>query len=282
MSASRVVVSFAVAALLGAGAVQAEPMWLSRQYNRCTSCHHSPTGGGLLTPYGRSLSRQELSTTGRTPAGMEPRTEGGGEESFLFGALGDTLGPLSLGVDLRPSHLHTEGAGVEDDRDFFMNADLLAAWRSHGWTLYGELGRQPRSNGTKIDSYEYWVGYQGEKLGFRVGRFLPAYGVRLADHTAYTRSPLGLDSFDQVYGLELSRTGERLLVQISLGPGRADSIIDDDGRHAFTATARVQRELRARSVLVFSGLYRAEADDAPSSRGGGVAFGIAPISRLTI
>ena len=61
-----------------------------------------------------------------------------------------------------------------------MTADVLAAWRAHGWTVYGELGRQPRSTGAKIDSYEHWVGYEIEHgLGFRVGRFLPAYGVRL-------------------------------------------------------------------------------------------------------
>ena len=45
----------ALALLLGATGVGAEPMFLSKQYNRCTSCHYSPTGGGLLTPYGRSL-----------------------------------------------------------------------------------------------------------------------------------------------------------------------------------------------------------------------------------
>jgi hypothetical protein len=48
--------------LAGAGSLRAEPMFLSRQYNRCTTCHYSSTGGGLLTPYGRSLSLHELST----------------------------------------------------------------------------------------------------------------------------------------------------------------------------------------------------------------------------
>src|SRR4029453_16918540 len=42
----------------------AEPTFLAKQYTRCTACHYSPTGGGLLTPYGRLLSHRELSTTG--------------------------------------------------------------------------------------------------------------------------------------------------------------------------------------------------------------------------
>ena len=47
-----------------AASATAEPMFLSKQYTRCTACHYSPSGGGLLTPYGRLLSHRELSTTG--------------------------------------------------------------------------------------------------------------------------------------------------------------------------------------------------------------------------
>ena len=55
----------------------AEPIFLSRQYTRCTNCHYSPTGGGLLTPYGRSLSREELSTFGASRWRGHPRPRAG-------------------------------------------------------------------------------------------------------------------------------------------------------------------------------------------------------------
>ncbi len=106
MSARRVglaLVSFLAAAL----PLAAEPIFLSRQYAQCTNCHYSPTGGGLLTPYGRSLSREELSTFGKSP-GSTPKNR---EHEFLFGALGKTLGPVSLGIDLRPSHLEFDLPG---------------------------------------------------------------------------------------------------------------------------------------------------------------------------
>jgi len=268
------------AALSLPGRANAEPMFLSRQYARCTTCHFSPTGGGLLTPYGRSLSQQELSTTGRSPAGHESQT---GEDAFLWGILKQRTGPVSLGIDVRPSHLHVDTAGLGFSRDFLMTADFLAAYQAHGWTLYGELGRQPRTSGTKYDSYEYWVAHQSENgVGVRAGRFLPAYGVRLADHTAFTRLPLGLDIYDQVYGLELSYTGEKRLVQVSIGPGRADSILHPDGRRAFTATARYQRDLNPRTVLVASAMSRGTARDVPRNGAGGLAFGFVPLSRLTV
>ena len=84
----------------------AEPTFLAKQYTRCTACHYSPTGGGLLTPYGRLLSHRELATTGGS--GEAPASgavdDPHGEQAFLYGALGDALGPVQLGSScVRPN-----------------------------------------------------------------------------------------------------------------------------------------------------------------------------------
>jgi hypothetical protein len=264
----------------------AEPIFLSRQYARCTTCHYSPTGGGLLTPYGRSLTRQELSTMGGGHAAAPgPQAPPPGEESFLFGALGDRLGPVNLGIDLRPAHLDIRFPGGSFNENLLMNADISAAYQAKGWTVYGEFGRQPLLAGTRVASFEHWVSHQSANgIGVRVGRFLPAYGIHFADHTAYNRAPLGLNTFDQIYGVELSHTTDRHLIELTAGPGRADSLIhnDDDGLRAFTASARVQMDLTTRTVLVLSGLFHDEARLNPRNGSGGVSFGIAPTGHLTI
>jgi hypothetical protein len=270
--------------LLGAAGAGAEPMFLSKQYNRCTSCHYSSVGGGLLTPYGRSLSRQELSTTGRMDPSAPPPAKGKGEEAFLFGALGDTLGPVEVGVDLRPSHLALDvGGPTSSTMDYFMTADFIAALKMHGFTAYGEVGRKP-AIGTEpagVYSYEHWIAYQSSGgLGFRVGRFYPGYGIRFADHSDFNRAPLGFEYYDQDYALEVSHTGERHLLQVSVGPGRADSIIHGDP-HAFTTTARFEWDLGPRTVLAVSGLYRDSTSLQPKNGSTGVAFGIAPTRRIT-
>lgn len=267
---------------VGAGRAGSEPMFLSKQYPRCSSCHYSPTGGGLLTPYGRSLSAQEISTTGTPP--VDPGASGKpGEEAFLWGLLGHRLGPLELGIDLRPSRLHLNVGGIRTDRNLLMTADLLAAFRKNGWTVYGELGREPLSPDAKIGSYEYWVAHSLDKrFGIRAGRFFPAYGVRLADHTAYTRAGLGFDKYDQAYALELIVTGEKTLAQFSLGPGPADSVLHDDGRRGFTLAGRFERDLGPRKVLVVSGLFRGRSRIQPRNGAGGLAFGFAPIARLSL
>ena len=275
----------ALTLLVGAGAAQAEPMFLSRQYTRCTTCHYSPTGGGLLTPYGRSLSRQELSGTGAAP---QPTQSGapGQEEQFLFGLLGDSLHPVHIGVDLRPAYLSLDFSGTHLNQTMLMTADVLAAYRSHGFTLYGEFGREPAvpgsQQGAKITSYEYWASHESDDgYGFRLGRFLPAYGIRLADHTAYTRSNLGFDVSNEVYGLEFSHSSDNRLLQVSIGPGYADSLLHDDGRGSFTATGRYQMDLSPKTALVFSALYRNAARLVPQNEASGVAFGLSPVSRLS-
>jgi hypothetical protein len=281
MTARRVLLVFAALSLAGR-ALEAEPIFLARQYTRCTTCHFSPTGGGLLTPYGRSLSREELSTFGKSHS-AETDAPSVREQSFLWGALGENLGGLSLGIDVRPAHLDVRFPGGSVTRDFFMTADLLAAYRTGDWTLYGEIGREPITEGAKIDSYEYWISHQSSKgLGIRAGRFLPAYGLRLADHTALTRAGLGFDIYDQILGVEVSHTSERHLFQLSAGPGRADSIFDDDGRQAFTAAGRAQFDLGARTTLVMSGLFRDASDIDTRNGSGGVALGLSPVPRLSI
>jgi hypothetical protein len=269
-----------LAVLASAAAAGAEPRFLSKQYTRCTTCHVSPTGGALLSAYGRALSHRELSTTGAPAAAgdVEPKP---GEESFLWNALGEALGPVQMGVNLRPSHLRYDFAGFSSDRNLLMTADVQAAVRVSDWVLFGQIGRELEEDGFTLDSSEYWAGWQPEEgVGFRGGRFLPAYGVRFADHTSYNRSFLGLAQYDQMLGVEVSHSRGRYLTQVAAG-GRAEPLFDDDGREAFMATGRVQADLGARTTLVGSALVRGESDVEPRHGAAGVAVGYAPTSRLT-
>ena len=266
----------------GAGPAYGEPTFLSKQYPRCTACHYSASGGGLLTPYGRSLSREEISTFGRQGAGGGPAGGARGEEGFLFGAL-TSESPLQLGLDVRPSHVGVDVAGrTLADRNFLMNLDLQAAWRRDRWTAYGSIGREPALGGAGPVSYEHWVAYQAtDAISVRGGRFLPAYGVRFADHTSFTREGLDLAQDGQVYGVEVGLSTDRTLLQVSAGPGRAESLVADDGRRAFTAAGRFQLDVGPRMVVAASVLHRGASEVDARSLNTGLSFGYAPVSWLT-
>ena len=202
------------------------------------------------------------------------------EESFLYGAIGSDS-PLQLGLDLRPSHVGVTVPGIDiDDRNFLMNLDLQAAWQRDRWTAYGSVGRKPVRGGEFV-SYEHWVAYQvSDALSVRGGRFLPAYGVRFADHTSFTREGPDLAQDDQIYGVEVGVSLDRSLLQMSAGPGRADSLIDGKGRAAFTVSGRYQFDLTPRTVVAGSLLHRGETDFRPRSTHTGVSFGYAPVRWL--
>jgi hypothetical protein len=78
-------------------------MFLAKQYTRCAACHYSPTGGGLLTPYGRLLSHRELSTSvGAASPAPDATDDLHGEPAFLFGVLGNVLAPCTWGWSCIP------------------------------------------------------------------------------------------------------------------------------------------------------------------------------------
>jgi hypothetical protein len=285
---------FLLIATILASSASAEPMFLSKQYTRCTACHYSPTGGGLLTPYGRLLSHRELSTTGPSAtapaagADDDPR----GEQAFLYGALGDALGPVHLGIETRPSHLHIGFPGGDQDMNLLMNLDLVGAVQKNGWTVYGSVGREPPNSAVRdgrtlpdaaFISYEHWVSYQTEQgLTVRAGRFLPAYGVRFADHTTFTRAGLDLDFNDQVYGVEVSDAIGPSLVQVMVSPGKAEAILHDHDHRGFSTAGRWQYDVAPRVTIVGSGFYHGSTNLDPKSGSVGGALGIAPASRVSI
>jgi hypothetical protein len=279
---------------LFASRASAEPMFLAKQYTRCTACHYSPTGGGMLTPYGRLLSHRELSTTGATAAAPAAGAEEDphGEQAFLFGALGDALGPGHLGLEMRPAHLRVNFPGGHTDRNLLMNLDLVGAVQHGGWTAYGTVGREPPNSavrdglvqpGAAFISYEHWIGYQSDDgFGIRAGRFLPAFGIRFDDHTAYTRRDLDFDRNDQVYGVEISDTMGPSLLQVTIGAGKAEAILHDRTQRAASITGRWQLDLTPRTAIVGSAAYRQASDLDPKSGLVGGALGFAPTSRISV
>ena len=152
----------ALSFLSAAGPAAAEPIFLSRQYARCTGCHFSPTGGGLLTPIRAvSVARGALHVRQEQRFGdAGPRARVPVRRRSV-----DALGPVSVGADLWPAHLDVDAAGFQSTRNFLMNADVTVAFRHENWTAYGELGASRAVTKARIASFEHWLGYQATHLG---------------------------------------------------------------------------------------------------------------------
>lgn len=164
-------------------------------YANCSTCHYNVAGGGILTPYGRQLSRELLSTWG-----------GEREAEFAYGSA-SLPGWLAMGGDVE--YLTTDKAHGRAFR--LVQADLEAA-ATHGRLLaVATVGRRTDASdamGKGILSRRHYLQVAvSPYLSFRAGRFLPNYGVWAGDASTATRKGLALDR--DSYNLEANWITER-------------------------------------------------------------------------
>jgi len=198
--------------------------WMIRHdYGGCGMCHADPSGGSLLTQYGRAQGEILLRThyTHRSED-EDPGTIG----DFLFGV------PLPesvlLGGDIRAMSLVVKPQGGPSfSKNILMQADLQGQVsfdrvRVNGSLGYAHDGAFPASvthgNGDRLISRVYWIGADlGEDRQFllRAGRMNLPFGIRSIEHTMWVRSATRTDTnAAQEDGAALSYTGEKLRGEI--------------------------------------------------------------------
>jgi hypothetical protein len=170
--------------------------WMVRHgYTSCAPCHQDPTGGGILTAYGRSVGSLVLNTRyGDQTEEADPTGE------FLLGAV--TLPPeIMLGGDARLLWLANKFEDTAVRRYLFaMQADAEAAFYvgpvlGSGSIGYAEDGaysatltRAPEKN---LVSRVHWLGVSlDDETGLlvRAGRMHLPFGIRNVEHTLWARA----------------------------------------------------------------------------------------------
>lgn len=176
------------------------PEMVRHGYFSCTACHFSPTGGGTLTPYGRVLSSELMTTWGNEKSA-----------EFLHGAV-KTPEWLHMGGDVRSLQYYVNNASIEKADFFLMQADLQPVLQFGKWVFSAALGivKQPRDiDNNKFMSRSYYALYQiRDELSVRLGRFFPAFGLMTPDHIRLTRQGLGFNQGQETQNLEVAYANE--------------------------------------------------------------------------
>jgi hypothetical protein len=194
-------------------------------YNNCGSCHTDPSGGGLLTEYGRAQSDLLLRTHYSNSADgdfQEPHPS----YKFLAGAVELPEG-LVLGGAYRGIWLRTKAAGREDSRYIPMQADLqgqvtVGKLVVNGSVGYAHEGALPAAvthgDARNIVSRTHWVGYrlgEDENWLLRGGRMNLPFGVRGVEHTLWARRETRTDTNSaQQHGLAVAYQGEAIRAEL--------------------------------------------------------------------
>lgn len=224
-------------------------------YPNCTACHVSPGGGGVLTAYGRALSREVQSTFGSE-----------NETAFLYGVV-PTPEWLDAGGDVRYLQLITDTDQKTTGQSFWMQADVEAAAHFAGrWTADIAIGWKGNSevlaNDADVKSRRHYLIYSVtdpaasvDQWTIRAGKFYPIFGVMPAEHYYQTRQGLGFDEGDESYNLEVGEMNEKgsFFFTPILGKARATNQSDERGFAASKYFA-----LAGNHRLGFSALYGKE------------------------
>jgi hypothetical protein len=211
----------AALAVLGWSRPAAAYAWMIRHdYGGCNACHADPSGGGLLTQYGRMQGEILLRTHYKSGSEEEDPGKVG---DFLFGAI-PLPETLLLGGDARGLAYYSKPQGFDGTTDLFlMQADLQGQvafdrLRFNGSIGYASKGALPASvtHGTddRLVSRVYWAGADlgaDNQFLLRAGRMNLPFGIRSIEHTMWVRSQTRTDiNAAQQHGVAFAYNGEKL------------------------------------------------------------------------
>lgn len=256
----RLILALAIVGLAAAPAAAYPQFTLALGSDRCTACHFSPAGGGLLTDFGRDEAGDTLS--------------GRGDGRFAHGAWTPPSW-LALGADVRLA----AGAKQLDaqERELFafpMQADTYARIAVSRVSLNVTLGlngaARSRADGANPFNYvisrQHYLMFESGSTTVRAGRFFPVFGVRTQDHTAYPRRYLDQGTLEEPYALEVGASGKGWDGHVAGFVGNPIPYTGA-GARASGATAYVERQAEA-MIVAGQARYAQTADDRRVAVGG--------------
>ncbi len=240
------------------GQAHAYPQFQLAYDQSCTGCHVSPAGGNLLNENGLNIAEQNA---------LFPD-----KPEVMYGAF-KLPSWFNLGGDFRSAagYMRTP----TNILTFFpMQYELYAAATKGQFSVHVNAGPRPaqegNENATRVWSREHYVMWSqnpGETAGafVRLGRFMPVYGLRLAEHPAYTRQYGNSRLYSDTYGLHLAVVSRAYEAHVT--GFIADPLIDPVD-HSSGAMAYLEFRPTETLSVGAEGMYKKSVDDA--SFGGGV------------
>lgn len=187
------------------------PQMIRHGYTSCNTCHASPRGGGIMTDYGRALSKELLSTWSYN-----------GEENWHYGALKNEKVPswLKLGGDFRSVQVHTKDQTATVGRYIEMQEQVEVAYnhKSTWISLTAGSDTLQASKPWYLPGF-YFLTHLTQELQVRVGKFIPRFGINTAEHVFSTRGPIGFGIQSEREALELTYLTQKWDWSISASTG---------------------------------------------------------------
>lgn len=216
------------------------PEMIRHGYTHCTVCHVGTAGGDLTTAYGKELGKELL----------YPKVPWFESDLPL-----PQIENLRIGINNRWLQTYLDNSQVSRGRFFIMQLDLDMAYTLESWTAYASIGRfEPQTAEKSWSDFIYyprlWIRktfqISDTELAIRGGRFVPMYGVAIAEHTSFIRQYLNLGPGLERRTVELSWTHPENQIVLSRIEGRQafNDLTPEKGwilqvSHAFSTKTKV-------------------------------------------
>lgn len=208
---------FALLLFFGGRTAFAFPEMVRAGYQNCTACHVSPSGGGSLTEYGRSMSNEILSTWGYK-----------GEETVGHGLFHDDLPKwLQVGGDVRWIRVAVQMDDERKHEQFVMESNLELALKVQRLQVVGSAGAaggpsDDPDHGKFISKRHYALYSLNDESYLRAGKYEVPFGINQPNHTVVTRQGLGWNEGSETYNAEAGYIGEQFNAILTIDLGRID------------------------------------------------------------
>jgi hypothetical protein len=252
--AAGLAVAIAACATLAvtAGTAHAYPQFQMSRDQTCTGCHVSPAGGGLLGENGLSTA-EAISQWGTAP-------------EFFYGKI-PTPSWLELGGDLRGASGYVQ-APEKLLASFPMQIELDGrAKLGAGMSFYAvvgarssEVGKENVTFAWSREHYLMWQQKPGETSGLfvRAGRFMPVFGLRIAEHPTYVRKWGGTPLYAETYGLAVEYIQPAFEVHAT---GFIEDPLLDTPEHSNGGAVVGEYRVTQRLSIGAEGMYTQSTDD---------------------
>jgi hypothetical protein len=254
-----------IAVAIYSGRADAYPQFQMSKDQTCWGCHISPAGGGLLNENGLNTA-EAISQFGTAP-------------EFL-NKLISTPDWLTLGGDFRGAYGYLQTPEKTFD-PIPMQAELYANVRFGDFIVHLTAGARPpeyrNESATYFWSREHYVQWQtgagdGE-LFVRVGRFMPVFGLRFAEHPDYIRRYGGTQLYSETYGAAVEFVKDKYEAHVT---GFIKDPIIDPVAHDNGAAAYAEYRLTDKVAVGAEGMFTRSVDDQKVRGGITAKFLVAP------
>ncbi len=193
----------------------ARPLYAARTGRACATCHVDPAGGGMRTGTGFQYARNghSLVPIDEPESELDPRISEG----------------FRLGGDLRAQYMLDAHNEVRARSTFFlMQSSLYLSAEINDRTAIVYAN----DSGRTLEAFALVGGFPMNAT-LKIGKFRPAYGLEVEDHTTFTRDGLGLGNGSEQTGLELSVVGSGNALNLGVVNGLSGpATLDDNAQKA--------------------------------------------------